>query len=100
LAVNVSFSGLLFDEEARTSQAKKVIKESLDYGVELIQSRSPEKTGLLKAGWEIAEQSIFNEVPYTIFQEDGTKFITARNMVKNSVPEIEEILINKLAELF
>lgn len=97
MSFKVSFSGLLFSDEinARTQNA---IDESLLYGGLLIEKRTPRRTGTLARGWEFDDSSIFNETFYTDYVENGTIKMNGAFMVRDSLPEIEERLLDNLIE--
>lgn len=93
--INVSFSGLLFENEI-TKQTERAIEETLLYGSILIQEKTPILTGNLSKGWDFDKESIFNEVGYTDYVENGTSRMIGRFMVRDSLPDIEEKLLNNI----
>jgi ABC-type phosphate transport system ATPase subunit len=95
-SINVVFNGRIFENGAIIPAIQKTIDKTSLFGSDLIASRTPVRTGMLQEGWTPLSQSIFNNVPYGIFQEDGTRRIKARNMVKNSLQDIEEYWIDLL----
>lgn len=91
----VRYYGQLFNKEQNiTPEIRKATDEAIAYGTALIKMRSPVKTGALKAGWRGTPkgQGIewSNEVPYTIYQEMGTRFFPGRHMLADSQLEIAE----------
>jgi hypothetical protein len=96
--ISVSFSGKIFENGALLPQIQKTIARTTVYGSSLIASKTPVRTGMLQDGWTPLVTSIFNNVPYGIFIEDGTRRIQARNMVKNSLPDIEEYWLDLLSK--
>jgi hypothetical protein len=96
--VTVQFSGKVFEHGVLIPAISKTIDRASVFGSGIIASRTPVRTGMLQDGWTPLTGSIFNNVPYGIFIEDGTRRIKARNMVKNSLQDIEEYwleLLNK-----
>jgi hypothetical protein len=89
----IRYYGQLFNKEQNiTPEIRKATEAAIAYGTALIKSRSPVKTGALKAGWQGVPkgQGIEwrNSVPYTIYQEMGTRFFPGRHMLESSLPEI------------
>lgn len=95
---SVKFDGALFDGEV-TKRSEEAIEDALLFGALVIQEKTPIKSGALAAGWDFDKQSIFNEVPYTDYIENGTTKIAPRYMVKSSVPVIEEKILDNLIKV-
>ena len=57
-----------------------------------ISQRTPVDTGRARAGWEITEVGIRNDVPYIGFLEEGTTNMRPFGMVKTSLQEIPSII--------
>lgn len=94
--------GQLFNKDQNiTPEVRKATEATVAYGVALIRSRSPVKTGALKAGWrgKPTGQGIEwqNDVPYTIYQEMGTRFFAGKHMLAQSMPEIQAEFTRQLS---
>lgn len=101
MAKAIQYYGALFDPNQNiTPEIRKAINSTIPYGLTLIKQRSPVKTGALKAGWQAKAvgQGIewTNEVPYTIYQEMGTRFFPAKRMLASSMPEIKQHFMQQL----
>jgi hypothetical protein len=101
MAKAIQYYGELFNPKQNiTPEIRRAIDATIPYGLGLIRSRSPVKTGALKAGWQAkpAGQGIewTNEVPYTIYQEMGTRFFPAKAMLSQSMPEIKQEFMRQL----
>lgn len=99
----IKYYGQLFNKEQNiTPEVRKATEAALAYGEALIKMRSPVKTGALRAGWKgkPTAQGIEwqNDVPYTIYQEMGTRFFTGRFMLTQSIPEIRAEFNRQLAK--
>jgi hypothetical protein len=102
MGASISYRGDLWNKDQKpTKQIKDAAEETKSYALSLIRARSPVKTGALKAGWQIDVGSnglvYRNEVPYTIYQEMGTRYIEPRAMLTQSLPEITEYFKEALA---
>jgi hypothetical protein len=98
--VGVKLEGPLWKDDAIKKPLNKAIKRTLEYGKGVIKERTPVKTGLLKSQWfyRTEQRAIFNEVPYSIFVEYGTRFMFARMMAQNSIPDIQGYFEQAIAE--
>lgn len=101
MAKAIKYYGALFNPNQNiTPEIRKAVDETIPYGLALIKARSPFKTGALKAGWrgKATGQGVewTNEVPYTIYQEMGTRFFPAKAMLSQSIPEINEYFKQRL----
>lgn len=90
--------GKIFERINLESVAQASINETLEHGRKLIFKDSPFRSGTLREGWYTTKDSIENDVPYTVFQEEGTRYMKPRYMVKKNIPEIERFLLKKLGE--
>lgn len=71
--------------------------ETLEYGKGLVKSVTPVRTGRLRDGWEIQDNSIANDVFYTRFVEAGTSRMAAQPMLGSSIPKIQEYWTDAVA---
>lgn len=69
---------------------------TVKWGKDLIQSRTPVKTGNLRSQWMTSENTIFNDEYYTNFVEYGTIFFEGYFMAYNSTKEIEAFYIKEI----
>ena len=102
MGATIKYSGQLWNKNQKpTKQIREAAEETKAYALSLIKSRSPVKTGALKAGWQITVGNngltYTNPVPYTIYQEMGTVHIEPRAMLTQSIPEINEYFKEALA---
>lgn len=92
--------GAVFKPGAIADAIRTATRETLDYGQAIIQSITPIDTGLLQASWETEsgrnESSIYDEVPYAPFVEEGTSRMAGRFMAARSVPAIADYLEDRL----
>lgn len=79
---------------------RRALKRTLEHGKRIVKVRTPVRTGLLQRGWRYRteERAIYNEVPYSIFVEYGTRRMEARAMASNSLAEIEEFYVDAISE--
>jgi len=101
MSKSIQYYGELFNKGQNiTPEIRKAIDSTIPYGIALMKQRSPVKTGALKAGWKgrAKGQGIewTNEVPYTIYQEMGTKYFPARAMLTSSMTEITAHFMQQL----
>lgn len=90
-------------EDARWNLAVKKAQSKIKAPSEdILASNSPVLTGRLQKGWSVKGYkggiSIRNNVGYTIFQEEGTKYIEPKYMAKKSLPSILNIYEDQILE--
>jgi hypothetical protein len=90
---SVKVSGNLFRLGVTDGVLKRATKDTLEGGKKLIQKETPVDTGLLKKSWHYrtAQRMIYNEVPYSVWVEGGTRKMAARRMAGNSIPAIAQL---------
>lgn len=92
--MSISFYGALAEGFRVTPEIKRAAEKARSWGVLRIKARSPVKTGRLRDGWQANLEGyglrIENPVPYTIFQEMGTKHFPGKQMLSSTYPEIVE----------
>lgn len=98
----ISYSGELWDAGTKMSPAiMKAAEEARMYGLALVKSRTPVKTGNLKNSWaaQLQNKGVLwtNSAPYAGFVELGTRKMAAREMLTNSIPAIETVFTRALA---
>jgi hypothetical protein len=92
-------TGKLFaNKRAVSIAAQTAIDAALSYGVEQVRLDSPVDTERLQDGWYTTKDGIKNDVPYTIFQEDGTRRSAGKHMLRRNIPKIERYLMRKAQE--
>jgi hypothetical protein len=86
----IRVTGSLFRPGASQRAINAATKETLEFGKGVIQENTPVDTGLLKREWHYrtSERMIFNEVPYSVWVEGGTKKMAARGMAFYMLPHI------------
>lgn len=89
-STKVKFEGPVFRRGASKNALRKAREASIEFGLKQIRSWTPVKTGRLKRGWTSQGDTILNEVPYTIYVEEGTRKMEGYFMVRDSLPRIEE----------
>lgn len=81
--------GPLFAPNVTARAIATAKKETLDYGQAIIQVKTPVDTGRLQAWWETDRiDTIFNEIPYSVYVEEGTSKMEGRFMAQRSLDEI------------
>lgn len=103
MAATINFHGALFDENADISPAiARAAHIAKVYGLGLVKARTPVDSGELKMSWkaDIEGNGIryTNEIPYAGFVEHGTRKMASRNMLSDSLPDIETVFYNELAK--
>jgi hypothetical protein len=90
---SVKVNGNLFRPGVTDDVLKRATKETLEGGKRLIQKATPVDTGLLRKSWQTnqARRMIYNEIPYSVWVEGGTRRMAARRMAGNSIPAIERL---------
>ena len=102
--MNVRLSGLLFEPHAIALELERAIDKTLAYGVDLVGQRTPVDTGNLKSRLDSEDEqnggSIFSDVHYSIFVEQGTRYFSGSFMFENAVPPIEREFQANIIEVF
>lgn len=100
--MSISFYGALADGFRVTPEIKRAAEKARSWGVLRIKARSPVKTGRLRDGWQANLEGyglrIENPVPYTIYQEMGTRRFPGRHMLSSTYPEIVEEFRKQLSK--
>jgi len=87
----------VFEELRREIKAtnKYFASEFADEFLERVKRKTPVRTGRLQAGWaadvEEEEISIYNDVEYAEYVEDGTERMSGAHMLKATAAETDEI---------
>ena len=96
----INYYGQLFDNPTITPAIARAANIAKSYGVALIHARTPVDTGLLKNSWKAKLEGngirYTNEAPYAGFVEFGTRKMTPRSMMTDSLPDIQEVFIEEL----
>ena len=91
MGVRVKFEGPLFVTGSVKSAIEAATRETLRFGQSTIAAATPIDTGRLQASWENDDaQTIYSEVEYAPYVEEGTTHMTGRFMAQNSMPAINE----------
>jgi hypothetical protein len=98
----INLYGKLFDGARITPAITRAAETARVFGLTLVKSKTPVRTGRLKSGWKANSSGHgirwSNETPYGIFVEMGTRRMAARNMLSSSLPEIEKSFKKALAK--
>lgn len=99
----ISFHGALFEEGRDVSPAiARAANIAKTYGLALVKARTPVDTGNLKSKWEakFEDNGIrwSNETYYAGFVEHGTRKMAPRNMLGDSLPDIEQVFYKELVK--
>lgn len=98
----INLYGQLFDGARITPALTRATETARVFGLALIKSKTPVRTGKLKKGWEGVRSGHgirwSNETPYGIFVEMGTRRMAARPMLSAALPEIEKTFKKALAK--
>lgn len=93
----ITKTGPVFEASTHIAQAsKEAIKRAGTKGVDIIRQATPVRTGRLSEGFYATANSIENEVPYTVFVEEGTRYTEPRWMVRRNLKRIEAELADGL----
>lgn len=96
---SVRKSGNLFRPGVTNDVLKRAVKDTLEPGKRLIQKATPVHTGLLRKSWRtnLAQRMIYNEIPYSVWVEGGTRKMAARRMAGNSIPAIGRLYEERIS---
>ena len=95
-SILVSLNGPVFKvANFFSSVANEVIADTAEYGRGIIADKTPVRTGRAQEGWEAQGNTIFNDVDYISFLEDGTRYMSANYMVRRSLPAIRQYAVKK-----
>lgn len=96
LSYHVRTSGSLFREGVVKEILASSLKDTAEWGQNRVKSRTPVRTGRLKAGWNVIPTSTYvkldNPVPYAPYVE------AKRFMASKTVPEIRAMLRQNLSQ--
>ena len=85
----VKLEGPVFRRGAIKKALKKARKRAMVDGIKEIKSWTPVRTGDLKRAWRYESDTIYNDMPYASFVENGTRFFEGYYMVRDAMPAIE-----------
>jgi hypothetical protein len=95
-------TGPAFTPGAMKSAINRAKSATLSYGKGAIAAITPVDTGLLESSWETDwgedESTIYNEVPYSIYVEEGTSRMAGRFMAQRSVPAIADYFADEISK--
>ena len=98
----IRFYGQLFKATGKTipRAAEKATEETKKFAELTLKANTPVDTGKLRAGWSVMSTkkglAITNFTPYAIYVEMGTRRMRPRNMLRNSMPIIENYFKDRL----
>ncbi len=100
----IRFYGELFKANGKTipKAVTKAVTETQAFAELTLKANTPVDTGRLRAGWSVMQTKkglgIQNFTPYAIYVEMGTRKMRPRNMLRNSLPTIEDYFKKRLTE--
>lgn len=92
----VRLIGPLWAKDAGDRVLDAATAETLKFGKGLIQSLTPVRSGDLQAGWQTDKSTIYNEVPYCRYVDEGTSRMEGRFMTQRSIPQIEAYYVGAI----
>lgn len=101
---SIRFYGELFKVNGKTipNAAAKAVSATQKFAELTLKANTPVKTGKLRDGWSVMQTKkglgITNQTPYAIYVEMGTKHMRPRNMLKNSLPVINDYFETQLKQ--
>lgn len=88
----ISFYGALADGFAVSPAIKKATENTLKFGLKLVKSNTPIKTGRMKSSWNATLEGYgirwSNDAPYASFVEGGTRRMAPRAPLAKAIPAI------------
>jgi hypothetical protein len=96
MRAEVDFEGFIFDPRIDFQSA---FSKTIAYGVDVVGSKTPVRTGNLKNSLDSDDSSIFDDVFYAGFVEAGTVHFQGRFMMEDSIEEIGEEFRDNIIEL-
>lgn len=95
----VKVSGPAFEPGVVKRAIDDATLETLKFGRGAIADFTPVDTGLLQSSWfDNNQNTIYNEVPYSVYVEEGTVKMAGRFMAERSVPAIADYYERMLSE--
>lgn len=95
--MRVRVFGPLFEVGIVPRLLGRATRETMEYGKGVIREDTPILTGRLRAGWESDQSTIYNEVPYCRWVEEGTRRMNGRGMVRKNLPAIRVYYLKAIA---
>ncbi len=95
---NVYFSGVLFDDFGREIEFRKALDRTIAYGIDEVGGRTPVRTGNLKNNWDSDDTTIFDDVYYGVFVEEGTRYFSGRFFLLSSLLPIELQFVEEIVD--
>lgn len=98
----IRFYGELFKVNGTTipKAVTKAVASTQKFAELTLKANTPVKTGNLRSKWSVMQTKkglgISNAAPYAIYVEMGTRKMRPRNMLKNSLPIINEYFETEL----
>lgn len=95
---SISLSGPVFKAaNVFSAVSNEVIEKTTNYGKGIIADKTPVRTGKAQNGWVAQGNTIYNDVNYVSFLEEGTKYMQGHFMVKRSLPAIRAFAVKQAA---
>lgn len=82
-----------------TQDVEKAVKETLEYAKDIVQQKTPVRSGVMRSLWATNSSSLFNSDPPTVFVEYGTRFFTGFHMLESSTPQIQDLFTSKVTNI-
>ena len=95
-SVDVRLIGPLWAPQIFQGVIDAASAETVEYGKNLIKSRTPVKTGNLQSQWFTTKTTIYNDEYYSNFVEYGTIFFDGYFMATDSTKEIEKYYLRAI----
>ena len=98
----IRYYGALFKASKGTipKAAAKAVADTQKFAELTLKANTPVDTGKLRQGWQLMQTkkglAITNFTPYALYVEMGTRRMRPRNMLKNSLPIIENYFEDRL----
>ena len=97
---SINFYGELFNKPNVTPEIRGALQVARSYGLALIKARTPVDTGALKEHWKAKTEGQgirwSNQQHYAGFVELGTRKMAPRQMLAQSIPDIERVFEEEL----
>lgn len=92
----VRLIGPIWAKDVGRAVIRPATQDTLKYGKGLIRSLTPVRSGQLERGWQSDKQSIYNEVEYCPYVDQGTSRFEGRFMTQRSIPQIAEYYVDAI----
>jgi len=91
--------------EKSTVKARFAVESTATAVVRRCKAHSRVRTGLMRAEWEydiitFTEAIVFNLVRYTVYNEYGTRYMSAKPMIRPAILETRDEFAELVAEIY